>query len=83
MSHHRWFVELEGSHLRFTAKMGALAEHRKHYLTRGDIGRKLTEAESGLGLFWEGGFTYEEMFVFPRADYPAFRQKALAQLRGK
>lgn len=83
MSHHRWFVELEGSHLRFTAKMSALAERRKHYLTRGDVGRKLTEAESGLGLFWEGGFTYEEMFVFPRDDYPAFRRKALAQLREK
>lgn len=83
MSHHRWFVELEGSHLRFTAKMSALAERRKHYLTRGDIGRKLTEAESGLGLFWQGGFTYEEVFVFPHDDYPAFRRNALAQLRGK
>ena len=82
-SHHRWFVELEGVHLRFTAKMGALAQHRKYYLTRGDIGRKLTPAESGLALFWEDDFTCEEAFVVPEDDYPAFRHRALAKLRGK
>lgn len=78
--HHRWFVEAEGSHLRFTAKTAALAENRGHYLTRGDLGRKLTEAESGLGLFWEGGFTYEEVFADPREDYPVFQRAALARL---
>ena len=81
--HHRWFVEVEGTHLRFTAKTAALAEDRKRYLTRGDIGRKLNEAESGLGLFWEGGFTCEEVFADPREDYPDFRRKALAQLAGR
>jgi SAM-dependent methyltransferase len=78
--HHRWFVETEGSHLRFTAKTTALAEDRRQYLTRRDLGRKLTEAESGLGLFWEGGFTYEEVFADLRSDYPAFRRAALARL---
>jgi SAM-dependent methyltransferase len=79
--HHRWFVELDGSHLRFTAKTAALTEHRRQYLTRRDIGRKLSEAESGLGLFWEGGFTFEEVFTDARSDYPDFRSKALAALR--
>ncbi|HTZ38393.1 MAG TPA: methyltransferase domain-containing protein [Stellaceae bacterium] len=78
--HHRWFVEAEGAHLRFTAKTAALAERRGHYLTRGDLGRKLGEAESGLGLFWEGGFTCEEVFADPRDDYPRFRNEALARL---
>jgi hypothetical protein len=78
--HHRWFVEAEGSRLRFTAKTAALGEDRRHYLTRGDLGRKLTEAESGLGLFWEGGFTYEEVFADPRDDYPEYRRRALARL---
>ena len=81
--HHRWFVELDGTHLRFTAKTAALGEHRRHYLTRGDVGRKLTEAESGIGLFWEGGFTCEEVFVDPRDDYPAFRRQALARLAAR
>jgi hypothetical protein len=81
--HHRWFVEAEGTHLRFTAKTSALTESRAHYITRGDIGRKLTEAESGLGLFWEGGFTSEEVFADARDDYPAFRKRAVALLRGR
>jgi hypothetical protein len=81
--HHRWFVEADGAHLRFTAKTAALAEDRRHYLTRCDLGRKLTEAESGLGLFWEGGFTYEEVFADPREDYPVFRREALARLTNR
>jgi SAM-dependent methyltransferase len=79
--HHRWFVEAEASHLRFTAKTAALAENRRYYLTRGDLGRKLTEPESGLGLFWEGGFTAEEVFVDPREDCRAFRSAALARFK--
>jgi ubiquinone/menaquinone biosynthesis C-methylase UbiE len=81
--HHRWFVEAEDAHLRFTAKTAALAEDRRHYLTRSDIGRKLSEAESGLGLFWNGGFTCEEVFADPREDYPAFRRTALARLQAR
>ena len=78
--HHRWFVEAEDTHLKFTAKTPALLENRRYYLTRRDIGRKLTEAESGLGLFWQGRFSFEEVFANPRDDYPAFRQKAAAKL---
>jgi ubiquinone/menaquinone biosynthesis C-methylase UbiE len=81
--HHRWFVEAVGAHLRFTAKTAAVAEDRRHYLTRRDVGRKLSEAESGLGLFWQGGFTYEEVFADPRAEYPEFRRKALARLAAR
>ena len=80
--HHRWFVEADGAHLRFTAKTTALLERRDRYITRRDIGRKLSEPESGLGLFWEGGFTAEETFADPRTDYAAFRRRALAALTG-
>ena len=79
--HHRWFVEIDGTHLRFTAKTTALGEDRRHYLTRRDIGRKLSEAESGIGLFWDGGFTFEEVFGDPRLDYPVFRRRAIAGLK--
>jgi SAM-dependent methyltransferase len=78
--HHRWFVEADGTHLKFTAKTATLPERRRHYLTRADVGRKLTEAESGLGLFWEGGFTFAEVFTDARDDYPEYRRKALAAL---
>jgi SAM-dependent methyltransferase len=78
--HHRWFVEGGGAHLKFTAKTAALLEDPRYYLTRRDIGRKLTEAESGLGLFWQDGFTFEEVFAELRDDYPAFRRQAATRL---
>jgi ubiquinone/menaquinone biosynthesis C-methylase UbiE len=78
--HHRWFVEAAGTHLKFTAKTTALLQDRRQYLTRRDTGRKLTEAESGLGVFWAGAFTFEEVFGELRADYAAFRRRALALL---
>jgi SAM-dependent methyltransferase len=78
--HHRWFVEADGNHLRFTAKTTALLQRRDRYITRRDIGRKLTDLESGLGLFWDGDFTAEETFADPRSDYAEFRRRALAAL---
>jgi len=79
--HHRWFVESEGSHLRFTAKTTALLGRSDRYLTRRQLGRKLDEAESGLGMFWSHGFTCEEVMCDLREDYPAFRRQALADFR--
>ena len=79
--HHRWFVEAEGPNLRFTAKTTALSENRKHYVTRGDIGRKLSEQESALALFWIGEFTSEEVFTDLRTDYLSFRRKAMDMLK--
>ena len=78
--HHRWFVEQESDRLRFTAKTTALLQNRNQYITRGDLGRKLTEEESGLGMFWEGKFTYEECFTDAKSEYPLFREKALLAL---
>jgi SAM-dependent methyltransferase len=79
--HHRWFVEIEQSHLRFSAKTAVLAENHHHYITRGDIGRKLTEVESGIGLFWTGGFTFEEVFIDPRHACRTFRAEAMTRLK--
>ena len=81
--HHRWFVEAAGMRLKFTAKTAALLQDRRQYLTRRDIGRKLTEAESGLGLFWMGAFTFEEVFCDLRVDYASFRHRALALLSAR
>jgi hypothetical protein len=78
--HHRWFVEAEGLHLRFTAKTSALSENRLPYITRANIGRQLTEQESGLALFWDREFTCEEVFTDLRIDYLSFRRKAIGQL---
>ena len=81
--HHRWFVESEGSHLRFTAKTAALMERADRYLTRAALGRKLSERESGLGLFWDGELTCEEVIIDARDEYPAYRRRALEQWRAR
>jgi hypothetical protein len=78
--HHRWFVEREGTRLRFTAKTAALLESRQYYLTRSDIGRRLSEQESALALFWAGEFQFEEVFTDLRTDYLSFRHKAMVML---
>ena len=57
-----------------------MLEDPRYYLTRHDVGRKLTEEESGLGLFWQDGFTFEEVFAELRDDYRAFRRQAAARL---
>jgi hypothetical protein len=79
--HHRWFVEAAGTHLRFTPKTAALAASRRHYITRSDIGRRLTEQESGLGFFWNGSFTFEEVSIDVRSDYRSFRRTAIDRLK--
>ncbi len=83
--HHRWFVEAEGSHLRFLAKTSEILRDPRYYITRGDLGRKMREEESGLGLFWDGALTAEETIVIEMADVQenlrAFRAATLARLR--
>ena len=80
--HHRWFVEAAGTHLVFTAKTAEVTRRRRCYLTRGEIGRKLSEKESGLGFFWEGSVTAEEFFPPSiRDDLAAYKKRALAELR--
>jgi hypothetical protein len=80
-AHHRWFVELEGSHLRFLAKDQRLLASRRNFITRGDLGRKLSEAESGIGLFWDGAFTFEEVMIDNLGELAVYRGAALARLR--
>jgi SAM-dependent methyltransferase len=83
--HHRWFVEADGTHLRFLAKTSELLRDPAYYITRSSLGRKLSEAESGLGIFWEGEITAGETIIVDaeeaRADLRRFRQAVLARLR--
>lgn len=79
--HHRWFSEIEGNHIRFTAKDQRLLISRRNFITRGDLGRKLTDRESGIALFWTGGFTFEEAFIRDSEELRAYRETALRRLR--
>jgi len=81
-NHHRWFVEIDGTHVTFTAKDQRLLNRRDRFITRGDLGRKMTEIESGVALFWQDSFTFEEAFIDDAGTaLDAYRDAALMQLR--
>ena len=75
------FTEREGAHLRFLRKTHQLVMNRDFCLTRRELGRKMTEAESGICLWWDGDFTAEEIFEVSDHDLRAFKRQALAALR--
>ena len=79
--HHRWFVEIEGKHVKFIAKNHMLLLSREYFITRADLGRKLSEAESGTALLWEDAFTFEEAFVDADTELAAYRTMALREAR--
>lgn len=79
--HHRWFVEISGSHVRFLPKDQRLVGHRRNFITRRDLGRKMAEIESGVALFWQGSFTFEEVQLGSAEELHIFRENALANLR--
>jgi SAM-dependent methyltransferase len=83
--HHRWFVEADGNHLRFLAKTSEILRDPRYYITRGALGRKMREEESGLGIFWEGEITAEETVVIEMDDVQKnlreFRAQTLLRLR--
>jgi hypothetical protein len=78
--HHYWYVELAGTHLRFLPKERKRLS-RKSIITRGDLGRKMTEAESGLGLFWEKNFTSECLSSPTELELQHFRNMAVNSLK--
>ena len=79
--HHRWFVEIEGDHVRFRAKDQRLLMSRSRFITRHDLGRKMTERESGTFLFWCDRFTCEERFDVDEAELESFRRRTLDALK--
>jgi hypothetical protein len=83
--HHRWFVDAEDGALVFTAKTLTAAASPRYFLTPEELGRKLTEAESVLALFWRDELgARERLLIEPgetEADLADFKRRALAALR--
>ena len=83
--HHRWFCELEGEGVRFLAKTITAVGSRKFFLTRAELGRNLTEAESAIGLFWQDRFPVREWLLIKpgetEAELARFKREALRALR--
>jgi hypothetical protein len=79
--HHRWFVEIDGTHVKFTAKDHRILKGFNYFIRRSDLGRKLSEQESGIGLFWSGGFTFEEVTIESDTQLTRFRDAVLEGAR--
>jgi Methyltransferase domain len=79
--HHRWFCDLRDGELLFARKGIDIALDRARYITREELGRKMTEAESGIGLFWRGSFLAREVIEISDADLAGKKRAIVASLR--
>lgn len=80
--HHRWYCELHGNEFEFYYKGLEVGLDPARYITREALGRKLTEAESGLGLFWSDSFGAKEVIFFTDDSLAEKRSEILAHLKG-
>ena len=60
-----------------TEKEKMLFGIEKLNIKRSEIGRKMTEKESVIFLFWEGDFEYEEKFYIDEDEMREFKNKTL------
>ena len=80
-SHHRWFCELNDGELHFFRKGLDVSLDPARYITRGELGRKLTEAESGIGLFWSNSFIAKEIIEISNDSLAEKKTTVLAHLK--
>jgi len=82
---HRWYVENVQGQFRFLAKTAETVGSPDYVLTRRELGRDLTDEESGLGVFWSNRIEGRELvFSHPREigyELRGFKQRILYRLR--
>ena len=82
---HRWYVENIQGQFRFLAKTAETTASPDYVLTRRELGRDITDEESGLGVFWSDRIDGREIvFRDPRDigyELRAFKQRILYRLR--
>jgi len=82
---HRWYVENIEGQFRFLAKTAETTASPDCVLTRRELGRDLTEDESGLGVFWSNRIEGRELVhLDPREigyELRGFKQRILYRLR--
>ena len=57
LSHHRWLIEIKGQHMAFLPKWHIIHTSRRFHLPAG------FDAPASQYLWWEGGFTYNEVEI--------------------
>lgn len=80
--HHHWMVEIEGGEIRFIPKT-PLVWDRPHFISRGELGRKLMAEESGVCLWWEDTFSFRQMPEVTAEGLGRYKRDALRSLRDK
>ena len=80
-AHHRWFCELNDGELHFFRKSLDISLDPAHYITREELERKLTEAESGIGLFWSENIVAKEIIEITNNSLAEKKMEILSQLR--
>jgi hypothetical protein len=95
LSHHRWLVEIDGSHVRFLPKFHSIhADYRLSFPA--SFARRMTSEQEVTWLFWQGSFRFEEVtihgidaqraelarFVAERYQHPAARRAWESARRG-
>lgn len=59
LSHHRWLIEIAGSHIQFTMKYHMIHAH-PNLSFHHTVARKLTKQDTITCLFWDDSFTFAE-----------------------
>jgi len=84
-SHHRWYVESFHGQFRFLAKTAETTSSPDYVLTRRELGRDLTEEESGLGVFWSDRTEGQELLFQDSQEISyelrGFKQRILYHLK--
>lgn len=62
LSHHRWLIEIDGSHIRFLMKYHRLHSHWRLSLPASYL-RRLDPARKVQWLFWTDRFSFEEITI--------------------
>ena len=61
--HHHWICDLQGNTITFHPKKLEEIKRYNAFISRGDIGRKMTQDESGLCLWWNDKFDFQKIDI--------------------
>lgn len=62
LSHHRWLIDIEGSHVKFLQKFGLIHSHWRFSLPA-TMARKVGQEKMVQWLWWIGQFEFEEITI--------------------
>ena len=60
LAHHRWLIDIDGSHIRFLMKLHTIHAHWKYSFPASHL-KSLAEEDKVQWLFWDGSFQFCEM----------------------